>query len=151
MIDYDRGVAKRKAPGGVSVYMYNDSPGHYYNAYGTEVDESLAKAAGFPVERLRKERAKQERMTQAKDLIEKEFASAPGEIKVVAKKGDFSLVDIGLGRFQVRDPDGTPLNTQHVSKDIGQQLLAAMAGGGDGKKAGRKSQSARQEGEPDGS
>ena len=127
-IDYNRGVTKRIHPSGVEVYMYNDAPGVFLNAYGNEVDEKLAGAAGYDVVRLGRDRLKQERMSQAMTAIEQELATADDIIEVeIAERKGFKIVGIGLGRFNVLDPDGGVLTPHPTSEEMAYLLLDQMA------------------------
>lgn len=111
-IDYDRGVIiKTHAASGMSVYMYLDQPGVYLDAYERPVSEKLAIEAGYDVQVYGKERIKRERMAQAMLAIEQELADADAqEAKIVSDIAGYKLVDIGLGRFNVVDPDDNVLN-----------------------------------------
>lgn len=124
-IDFDRGVIFSQHPSmAVWVYMYVDSPGHYLNAFGNPVPEQLAKEAGFDVEKHAKERKRRERMQEAKDAIDAELAEINEENAVVVKeKGGFKVVDIGLGRHNVLDPDGNRLNPVPLSLDLAEKLV----------------------------
>jgi len=109
-IDYDRGVMKRIHPSGISVYMYVDTPGVYLNAFGSEVAEEMAKTAGFDVGILAKKRLKNERMAAAMSAIEKELQGSEESMEVVvAEREGFTIVDIGIGRHHLKDPDGNVL------------------------------------------
>lgn len=115
-IDYDRGVLKRIEPvSKLEVYMYVDTPGVYLNAHGTPVAEALGKSAGFPVEFYAKQRVRKERMAQAMDAISTELDLVENVTTVVREKGGFKIVDIGLGRHQVHDPDGDNLTKEPLT------------------------------------
>ena len=126
-IDYNRGVIKRIHPTGIEVYMYRDTPGHYLNAFGSEVGAELAKAAGFDTERYGKARLRGERMGEAMKIIEAELASGPAEPTVVEERAGFQIVDIGLGRFRLVDPDGGVLTTTPVPREMADLLLDQLA------------------------
>jgi hypothetical protein len=126
-IDYNRGVQKQVYQG-VDVYMYLDDPGVYLNAFGSEVDESLAKNAGYDVEKWGKLRKRKELMLKAKNEIEASLAlveNAPR--KVVKNVKGFKIVDFGLGRYHVEDPDGSTLTRDPVSREVADKLLLALA------------------------
>lgn len=125
-IDYDRGVyIQVHNSTGVDVFMYVDEPGIYRNAYGTEVSADLAKEAGYDVERLGKERARFERRAAALDAIDKELEheDARAMKEVVAEKGGFKIIAIGLGRHQLEDPDGQTLTAAPIPLEQAQVLL----------------------------
>lgn len=116
-IDYDRGVHIRKVENlGLDVFMYVDSPGVYLNAHGTPVTSEIAAQAGFPVEEHLKQRRIKERMASAIAKIKEEIDASEGEQKVVNERNGFTIVDIGLGRYQVRDPDGDVLTQAPMSE-----------------------------------
>lgn len=123
-IDFDRGVLIRQnvSAGGIQVYMYVDQPGVFLNAFGDEVDEDLAAGAGFDVTALKRKRLIAERKAEALAAIEQELAGADeGEAITVRQRGEWQLVDIGLGRHVIKDPDGsvvTPAPLPREQADI---------------------------------
>lgn len=127
-IDYLRPLVKKIGPGGISIFMYKDDPGRYLTAYGTEVAEDLARTAGFDIEKLRKSGLRIARMQEAKRLIEKEFAETDGSLGVVEKTvNGFTVVALGAGRYDVRDPEGNRLNTVPLPKDVAENLVEQLA------------------------
>lgn len=119
-IDFDRGVLIRQNPsaGGIQIYMYVDAPGVFLNAFGQEVDADLAAGAGYDVALLARRRLIQERKALALAAIEEELEGADaGEAVVVRQRGDWSLVDIGLGRFVVKDPDGAVVTPHALPRE----------------------------------
>lgn len=128
-IDYNRGVLKKVHNKlGVDVYMYKDTPGVYLNAYGTEVSEALAAEAGFDIETLGRARLKRERMAQAMAAIEQELNPevGAGERKLVEERGGFKIMDIGLGRHIVEDPDGNKLTAAPLPLETAKVLLERL-------------------------
>jgi len=127
-IDYNRGVRIRSHPSGVQVYMYNDEPGVFLNAFGHEVADALAQAAGYDVASLGRERLKKERMAQAMSMIENELSSegTTEETLLVERRG-FKIIGIGLGRFHLKDPDDNTLTPTPVSEEVAMLLLDQMA------------------------
>ena len=129
-IDYNRGVVKRHNPtAGMEIYMYSDTPGVYLNAYGDEVPEAMAKAAGFPVETLGKKRLVAERMKQAMDLIEAEVSGIEDEveIKVFKERNGYKIMSYGLGRFSLMDPDENRLTQRYLTKEEALAVFNQMA------------------------
>lgn len=129
-ISYNRGVRKRhNVKLGIDVFMYKDEPGVYRNAFGDEINEAVAKAAGFPVERLRKLRIRNERMAKAMAEIEADLDldEDVAERKVVSEKGKYKLVSLGMGRHILEDPDGNTITKKHLTREEGDKLLNAMA------------------------
>lgn len=129
-VDYDRGVIIMTHPGsGMDVYMYVDSPGVYLNANELHVPDNLAAAAGYDVERLSKEKLRMERKAKAGALIDKELSDdANTSEEEVSERNGFKLVSIGLGRHNVKDPDGNQLNAHPLPLESAQKLFVAMAG-----------------------
>ena len=127
-IDLDRGVVIMQHTTGVNIYMYVDEPGVFRNAFGNEVSDVLAKQAGYDVERLTRAKVKRERMAAAMASIEAELEDTGEKFKKVrAVRSGFRLVDIGLGRFYVEDPDGDNMNKVPLSREQALPLLEAMA------------------------
>ncbi len=117
--------------------MYIDNPGVYINAFGNDVPEALAAGAGFDVERLGKLRVRHERMAMAKEAIEAELGMAEAERNVKLERAGFKLLDLGLERYHIEDPDGNLLTPMPVPESIAMTLLnqlspekAAMVGKG---------------------
>ena len=126
-IDYDRGVIFTKHSGtGVEVYMYVDEPGVYINAFEGPVDEKFAKEAGFDTEKYAKQRVYKERMRAAKNAIEAELSKITDEPIVAVEKAGFKIMDIGVGRFTVHDPQGNVLTPEPLSLEIAEKLVAAL-------------------------
>lgn len=110
-IDYDQGVYINVHPAtGMDVFMYVQKPGYYYNAFGTEVAEQLARESGFDVDTHLRARRKNEMMSDAMQKIEAELEQNNRELGkeevVVEERGGFKIIDIGLGRHQLKSPDG---------------------------------------------
>ena len=125
-IDLNRGVTKRIHVSGVAVYMYKDDPGKYLNAFGSEVEDELAKAAGFDVDTLGAARRKKERVAQAMSVIESEFAQDEGTEVVVAESQGFTVVSVGLGRHNLFDPESNKLNSNPLTEEEALRLLEQM-------------------------
>jgi len=127
-IDLNRGVTIRRHAGtGMQVFMYKDAPGEYMNAFGRHVPEPIAAQCGFPIEILRREKVRLQRMADAKIAIDKEF-TALGPIKELVEQRDgYKLYLRGLGRFDIEDPDGNKLNEVPLSKEIAYNLLDNFA------------------------
>lgn len=127
-IDYNRGVMKRTAStAGVNVYMYLDQPGVYLSAHGTPVSEGLAKDAGYDTAELSRQKQMKERIAEAHEAIRKEFEANDTVFQVVAERQGFKVMDIGLGRFQVLDPEGGVLTKEPLSKDLALAVLDQLA------------------------
>jgi hypothetical protein len=121
-IDLDRGVWMRTHPTlNMDVYMYCDDPGVYYDAHGNTVPEELAAAAGFDTEKLGRDHKIKVALKEAQDAVLAGFGEA--KTKVSAERGGFKIMDIGLGRFNVHDPEGNLLHKTPISKEQATILL----------------------------
>lgn len=117
-IDYNRGVMKLQDNAtGVSVYMYLDDPGVYLSGQGTEVDISLARQAGFEVDKQLKQKLLKERLATAMAGIQAELETGEKDQTVLLERDGFKLVDLGLGRHQVLSPDGDSLVPNPLPKE----------------------------------
>jgi hypothetical protein len=127
-IDYDRGVLIRvHAQTGMDIFMYADQPGVFLNAHGTEVTPLLAQQAGYDTDKLVKERKKRERMAEAMAKIEREMDGQDEvESKIVEERDGYKIMDIGLGRHNLVDPDGDNLNTIPLPLEQAKLLLDSL-------------------------
>lgn len=128
-IDLDRGVHMRTnaGAGGIQIYMYVDTPGVYLDAFGHEVPEELAEGAGFDVEHLRKKRQLAERRAAAIKQVEDEMAAADeGDAIVVRERAGWQILDIGLGRHILKDPDGNNINPVPLPRQSADALLEQL-------------------------
>lgn len=126
-IDYNRGVTKKVHPHSmIAVYMYKDTPGVFLNAYGTEVSAELAAECGFNTDALLKEKLKRERIQQVTAMVEAELAGDTVTRKLVEDIGGFKVVDIGLSRYIVEDPDGNTLTATPLPLDTASKLLRQL-------------------------
>lgn len=129
-IDYDEGVLINVHPGtGMDVFMYVNDPGKYLTAHLTTVPDQIAREAGYNVEALAKERLRRERKAQASAIIDKELSNDETTLEeCVNVLNGFKLVSIGMGRHNVKDPDGNILNAHPLTKESAERLLNSMAG-----------------------
>ena len=126
-INIDRGVEIRHSPHGVTVYMYVDQPGVFYNEHGAEIGAKAAAMAGFNTEALVKERLKREAIAKAGDIAAKGFTAVPTR-EIVATLGDFAIIQIAEGRFNVEYvPDGSVMNMAGpVDRKTADTILEAL-------------------------
>lgn len=148
--DLNKGVHIRYTTSGIAVYHFPSwlevtvdaktgqelsrvphpgKPGYFYNEHGDEVAVALAKEAGFDVDSLLRERTMREKQAQAMAAIEAEFAVAGAKHEVVASQGEYTVVDIGMDRYNVEGPDGSVMNTAGPipSREVALRVLAAVA------------------------
>ncbi len=114
----------------MEVFMYRAKPGVYYNAHGKEVHESLAKRAGYDVERHMSERQHQVRALAAAAVISKEEGvdRGPNKHVVIEEQAGFKLVDIGLGRFWVEDESGPLTKGTTLTRELAQMVFDDCVG-----------------------
>jgi hypothetical protein len=131
-IDYNRGVMKQTAhASGVNVYMYIDQPGVFLSAHGTPVSQKLAEEAGYNVADLTKKKQMNERIAEAHAAIRREFEQNETVNLIVAERQGFKVKDIGLGRFQVLDPDDVVMTKEPLSRELATAVLNQLAPGGE--------------------
>lgn len=113
-IDLDRGVQHRRTMEGVDVFMYFDTPGVFLNAHEHVVSDELARSAGFDVDALSLVKKRRELMDDAMRGIEAQYGSEKvREIK--AERKGYSLVHVGLNRYNIEAPDGSNLNPRPLT------------------------------------
>ena len=131
-IDVDRGVEIRRDPiTGVLVYMYNDTPGEYFNAHGKPLDPAYAGRLGFDIDRHAKLKLKREKMAEFMNRleIELELANEAKEEVILETRGDYKLVKQALGRADVVSiEDGERMNDHPIPVEEAKILLEALAG-----------------------
>lgn len=129
VIDYDRGVIIKIEPlTGSDVFMYVDQPGQYLSAHGLPVPENFARAAGYDVEHLAKERVKLDRKKIASDAIDAELSDdKDAKNAVVEEVNGYKLVDIGLGRFLIRDPEDNLVTATALAKEHAIKVISLLA------------------------
>lgn len=109
-VNVDRGCLIRHTPEGIGVFMYHDLPGVFFNEHEKEVGIELARNAGYNVDPLIKERKKRERIRVATDTIEAEYREHSVN-ELVAERGGYKVVHIGMDRHNILDEDGLLVNS----------------------------------------
>lgn len=90
--------------GGITVYMYVDEPGKYFDVHGRDVAIALAKRAGFDTDRLAKVRNRQLAVRKFESDLAKELALELDEEEVIlAEKGSWKVRALPMERAQVID------------------------------------------------
>lgn len=143
-IDVDRGVIFRqivkfdaKNPnrfepdhqyGGLSVYMYVDTPGVYFDVHGKEVAPALAKKAGYDTTKLGKLRAKALALEEYNERLKAELAiELEGDEEVLAEAGDWKIVALPNDRAKVVDKEtGEAVTAVPMSRKDAKQLLSDL-------------------------
>lgn len=144
-IDVDRGVSIRqvvkfddKNPnkfeadvkyGGMTIYMYKDEPGKYYNVHGKEIPEGMAALAGYPVEKLAKARRKKEAMAAFTRELENQLALEMDEEVILKEDGDWKVVAMPAGRAKIVDKEtGSLVTPQPMTRKDALELLKHLTG-----------------------
>lgn len=127
-IDVNRGVSIRMIPGSdIKVFMYKDEPGVFRNAYGTVVDEKLARKAGYPTERLAKMRQRNLEVEKVKARLEAEL-----EIRTTgedyAERNGYKVIAYENGCAHLLDPEGNRYNDVPMPLELAMELLDDLAG-----------------------
>lgn len=143
-IDVDRGVSIRQitkfenqhkfAPdpkyGGLTVYMYVDEPGIYYDVHGRIVPEGLAQMAGFEIDKLAKLRNKREAMAKFEKRLAQELALETEDDEVVIiQEGDWKVVALPMDRAKIVDiATGEAITAVPMPRSDALVLLAHLTG-----------------------
>lgn len=133
-IDVDRGVTMRQVVafdsvnpskfmpdpkfGGLTVYMYKDEPGIYYDVHGNKLPDGMAKIAGFPVDKLAKQRMKREAMTRFEQQLRAQLELETAEADVIlAEDGNWQVIELPMERAKVVDKTtGEPVTAVPMPK-----------------------------------
>lgn len=127
-IDLNRGVIEKRSLGlPMSIFMYRDLPGVYYNVHGDEVSEEVAAKAGFDVEQLRKQKA----VAADRATLEAQMAALTAEDTrvIVEERGPYELVQVGSAGFEITRGGERllPLTTEAVARDLLDSLVGGKA------------------------
>ncbi len=125
-IDWNRGViARTHRQTGISVAMYKDTPGVYFDENGHEVGEDFARQAGFDVDTLNKQKERDAKMAAAIASVEAEYEGEKHQ--VVFEAGGFKVRHEEQGKHSVLDAEGLVMSRDHSRGDavnIVRQLAA---------------------------
>ncbi len=109
-IDKDAGVIMRSMGKGRGyVTMYADMPGLYLNPKGGEVDDELARKAGFPIDQDRAEARMRAEIQEAEIEIRAKRDEAEKEIRARLSPGAQQVMS-GSPAPRVTDPGPTPFS-----------------------------------------
>jgi hypothetical protein len=127
-IDAPGGAQIRFTVDGMAVYMLHSQPGIYLNDHNKRVPDQIAAEAGFDVERWARDRRKREAIAKATAAIDGEFNES-SKRKVIAEHGEYRVVEIERGYFNIEFDDGTILNTRGpVSEEVAMRRFHELAG-----------------------
>jgi hypothetical protein len=107
--------------------MYYDQPGVYLSMHGTPVAEALARECGYDTEKMAREKLKRERIEQTSAMIEAEFTSVSGKEEVVQERGGIKIIDVGLGRYRLKDDQGATLSDHFFTRPEAERIFALLA------------------------
>lgn len=143
-IDLDRGIEysippERRPPGGVSirqdpqtgadVFMYKNDPGTYYSGHGEVVAVSMAKRAGFDVERHAAEKEKRQKMVEFEARWRDQQRGT--DAKIVEVRGNYQLEERpGLGYYvrHIESGDIVTRGARAMTEQQGKDWLSDFAG-----------------------
>lgn len=129
-IDYDRGVMiKKDEKSGIEVYMYKDDPGVFLSVLGRPVSDDLAKIVYGEriVAEMTKRRTIRLKMKEAEAKIRAELETAEEGSHIVLERGEFKVLDIGLGRHRVLGPDNVALTSEVLSLEQATLLVDQLS------------------------
>lgn len=144
-IDVDRGVSIRQIVafdkvnnlkfqpdpkfGGLTVYMYLDTPGVYLDVHERAIPEALAEMAGFDVKTLAKQRHKREALAAFDAKLKAEMEIDVEEEEILAQMGDWKVIALPLERAKVVDiVTGEAVTAVPMPKADALILLASLVG-----------------------
>lgn len=127
-IERSRGAIIRFHPSGFRVVMYKDAPGEYVDERGEKFPVAIAKAAGFNVEKLAKERDKQERMVAFKEKLDRDYASEEERLAAaLSTDGELSVKHIGGGQYAIYNGASRVTHTA-LNKTEAEALIEQLTG-----------------------
>lgn len=128
VIDVDRGVTIKQVVkfdkvnpnkfipdptyGGLTVYMYKDDPGKYYDVHGRPIPEGLAEKAGFDVKQLAKARHRREKLKEFDNQLAAALALEQDEEIILKEAGVWKVVALPMDRAKVVDKETGEAITQ---------------------------------------
>ena len=125
-IDLNRGVSKRIVPDSkITVCMYKDDPGIYYDIAGRLLPEKIAAKAGFNIKNESTRRKKILKLKEAREEIEKEFSSVD-ENEVFYQRGPYKAIARGNNGAEIIDEDGNKISSGVMPKTEAKTLIDAM-------------------------
>jgi hypothetical protein len=144
VIDIDRGVSIRQVVkfdpknrskfepdskyGGMTVYMYKDDPGKYYDVHGKPVPEGVAALAGFPIATYAKHRRRKEALKAFDKQLAQELAMEQEDEEItLAEGGDWKVIAMPMDRAKVVDKEtGDMVTATPLSRADALELLTHL-------------------------
>lgn len=127
MLDINRPTVIKTHKSGARVAMYKDSPGVFLDIRGRPVSEDMARNAGFDVDRLLREKSRNEKLREAKAAIDESFGLTSEENDALVEADGRYVKHIGGGRYGIFDQDGNRLVERAMTKDEANRLLGEMS------------------------
>lgn len=133
IVAFDKGNPYKFLPdakyGGLTVYMYKDTPGVYYDVHGKELPEAIAALAGYPVDKLAKVRHKRQAMQAFENRLAQELALESEEEEVILKEdGDWKVIAMPMDRAKIVDKEtGEAVTAVPMPKADALALLKQLA------------------------
>lgn len=119
------GAQIRFTPEGIAVYMLWGKPGKFFGDHGQEFPDAIGARAGYAIEELVAKRKRMEAMAIAGQEIDAQYAKETQRF-VELERGEYRLVNIGKGRYQIEFGDGETVTPMPLAKDIALQVMDAL-------------------------
>jgi hypothetical protein len=125
-LDRSRALEWKYSAGGLVTYMYIDSPGEFYDGRGNPVGVDHARASGFDVNKLIREKAIADKKKEAIAQIEKDMRSAMDKKEVRKKEAGLQLVQLGNGQYMIEDSEGRALTPSALPEKQAEALFKRL-------------------------
>lgn len=113
--------------GGMSVYMYVDEPGIYYDVHGNKLPEAMAKMAGFDVQKHAKLKKRREALADFDKQMAAQLDMEGDEVEIIKEQGDWQVIALAAGRAKVVDKDtGLPVTATPLPRADALALLTML-------------------------
>jgi hypothetical protein len=116
-IDIDRGVTGITSKAGFKISMYKQWPGLFLDPMGNEVDDDVARKAGFDVDALRKEALILKQIAEATAKIKADASNVEKSIRDNAEENPFEAPVADPGTPTEFNKNGDPRGTKHYVMD----------------------------------
>lgn len=123
-VDVDRGAMCCIHRSGMTVWMYLDDPGVYFDDHLALVPDAVAKEAGFNVERNRKLRIRNEELKRVRAVMDEKL-QIDSTTQIMAESGRYRLEQYENGMARVVTDDG-PLFSTPMTFSIAEALFKSL-------------------------
>lgn len=118
----------RLAPEVGLIGMLKGDPGHWYDGQGNPVSEAVARLVGWDVEHWSRIRFLAEKRAAFEAELQEEMRKATcREAVIVEERGGFAVHELGSGRHNVVDIDGSAINVRPLTLHEALQLLNKLS------------------------